>query len=104
MLGGVVKQEIRWLIGNISGEVIDMARRSTIVRDRGGKWTSFPTRCSIKPHAGASHKVGRNRRFCNIVLKPSADLEAVTEIIRAIKKLLHLSLIEHFLLRFELPA
>ena len=88
MLVGVVKPGDQVSIGNISGEVIDMNWRSTIVRDRGGKVDIIPNSVLNKTALVHRTRWDVTEVPVTIVLKPSADLDAVTqEIIETIPKL-----------------
>lgn len=87
MLGGVVKPGDQVSIGNISGEVIDMNWRSTIVRDRGGKVDIIPNSVLNKTALVHRTRWDVTEVSVTIVLKPSADLDAVTqEIIETIQE------------------
>lgn len=87
MLGGVVKPGDQVSIGNISGEVIDMNWRSTIVRDRGGKVDIIPNSVLNKTALVHRTRWDVTEVSVTIVLKPSADLDAVTqEIIEKIQE------------------
>lgn len=87
MLGGVVKPGDQVSIGNISGEVIDMNWRSTIVRDRGGKVDIIPNSVLNKTALVHRTRWDVTEVPVTIVLKPSADLEVVTqEIIETIQE------------------
>lgn len=87
MLGGVVKPGDQVSIGNISGEVIDMNWRSTIVRDRGGKVDIIPNSVLNKTALVHRTRWDVTEVSVTIVLKPSADLDAVSkEIIETIQE------------------
>ena len=61
MLGGVVKPGDQVSIGTISGEVIDMNWRSTVVRARGGRVDIIPNSVLNKNSTCASYQVGYDR-------------------------------------------
>ena len=87
MLGGVVKPGDQVSIGNISGEVIDMNWRSTIVRDRGGKVDIIPNSVLNKTALVHRTRWDVTEVSVTIVLKPSADLDSVSkEIIETIQE------------------
>ena len=86
MLGGVVKPGDKVSIGTISGEVIDMNWRSTIVRDRGGKVDIIPNSVLNKTALVHRTRWDVTEVPINIVLKPTVELNAVTQEITEIIK------------------
>lgn len=78
MLGGVVKPGDQVSIGDISGVVIDMNWRSTIVRDRAGRVEIIPN--SVLNKTPLTHKTRWDMTEVpiNVVLKATADLDTVT--------------------------
>ena len=79
MLGGVVKPGDQVSIGTISGEVIDMNWRSTIVRARGGRVDIIPNSVLNKTALAHRTRWDITEVPINIVLKPTVDLNAVTQ-------------------------
>ena len=79
MLVGVVKPGDQVSIGTISGEVIDMNWRSTIVRARGGRVDIIPNSVLNKTSLAHRTRWDMTEVPINIVLKPTVDLNAVTQ-------------------------
>ena len=79
MLGGVVKPGDQVSIGTISGEVIDMNWRSTIVRARGGRVDIIPNSVLNKTALAHRTRWDMTEVPITIVLKPTVDLNAVTQ-------------------------